>query len=185
MSNRLTRATPCELEVRGDGRTVIGLCVPFDAPTQIREAMGGYAETFQRGSFARTIAERGDRVKFLAHHDRRSMPLGRAVLLREDAAGLYGEFRVSKTAAGDEALELIRDGALDALSIGFEPIPSRDVWSRDRSAVTRTEVRLHEVSAVSFPAYESALISGVREAAPTLSVDAARRRLDLITKTWM
>jgi len=115
---------------------------------------------FKRGAFAKTIDDRGDRVKFLAQHDRRSMPLGRATLLREDATGLYGEFRVSNTAAGDEALELIRDGALDAFSVGFRPV--RDRWNADRSMVERTEARLDEVSAVAFPAYDGALIAGVR-----------------------
>jgi len=156
----INRAHHADLEVRGDGRTVVGIAVPFDAPAVIRDATGEYLEVFKRGAFAKTIADRGDRVKFLGMHDRRTFPLGRASLLREDASGLYSEFRVSKTLAGDEALELIRDGALDALSIGFRPI--RDVWNRDRSMVERTEVRLDEVSAVSFPAYEGALIAGVR-----------------------
>lgn len=156
----LNRAHQADLEIRGDGRTVVGIAVPFDTPTPIRDASGSYTEVFRRGAFAKTIRERGDRVKFLAQHDRRSMPLGRATLLREDGAGLYAEFHVSATQAGGEALELIRDGALDALSIGFRPV--RDRWNQDRSMVERLEARLDEVSAVSFPAYDGALIAGVR-----------------------
>ena len=163
----LNRAHQADLEIRGDGRTVVGIAVPFDAPTSIRDASGSYMEVFRRGAFAKTIRERGDRVKFLAQHDRRAMPLGRATLLREDGAGLYAEFRVSQTRDGDDALALIRDGALDALSIGFRPV--KDVWNRDRSMVERTEARLDEVSAVSFPAYDGALIAGVRTAATDLS----------------
>ncbi len=120
MSITLTRAFAGDLEVRSDGRTVAGICVPWGTPTRVRDASGpAYDEAFARGSFARTIAERSDRVKFLAMHNSRSMPLGRATLLREDSKGLYGEFRVSATPAGDDALELIRDGALDGLSVGF------------------------------------------------------------------
>ena len=180
MAERLNRAHPADLEVRGDGRTVVGIAVPFDAPAQIRDAAGNYSEVFRRGAFARTIAERGDRVKFLAQHERRSLPLGRARVLREDATGLYAEFRVSKTTAGDEALELIRDGALDALSIGFRPL--RDRWSADRSSVDRLEVRLDEVSAVAFPAYDGALIAAVRSDLPHISHEAARRRLALLER---
>lgn len=176
----LTRYNPADLEIRGDGRTVVGLAVPFDRPAAIRDASGTYSEVFRRGSFARTIAERGDKVKFLAQHDRRSLPLGRARVLREDASGLYAEFRVSKTAAGDEALELIRDGALDALSIGFRPI--RDQWAADRSEVQRLEVRLDEVSAVAFPAYDGALIASVRSDLPFISREAAARRLALLER---
>lgn len=180
MAERLQRAHPADLEVRGDGRTVVGIAVPFDRPAEIRDTSGTYAETFRRGAFARTIADRGDRVKFLAQHERRSLPLGRALVLREDTAGLYAEFRVSKTQHGDEALELIRDGALDALSIGFRPL--RDRWTADRSAVDRLEVRLDEVSAVAFPAFADALIAGVRSDLPHISHEAAVRRLSLLER---
>lgn len=179
-ADRLTRYNQADLEVRGDGRTVVGIAVPFDQPTAVRDGAGEYSEVFRLGAFARTIADRGDRVKFLAQHDRRSLPLGRARLLREDAAGLYAEFRVSQTAAGDEALELIRDGALDALSIGFRPI--RDRWTIDRSEVERLEVRLDEVSAVAFPAYDGALIATVRSDLPTISRDVAERRLAILER---
>lgn len=178
----LTRATPVDLEIRGDGRTVVGVCVPYDDPTEIREAGRSFTEVFRRGAFERTIAERGAaKVKFLAQHDSRSLPLGRATVLREDATGLYGEFRVSKTQAGDEALELIRDGALDALSIGFTPV--RDRWNTGRTLVERVEAKLAEVSAVSFPAYAGAAIVGVRQQdVPPLALAAARARLATVLK---
>jgi len=115
MTARLHRATPADLEVRGgDGRTVVGLAVPFGTSTTITDATGTYSESFRPGAFARTIAERGDRVKFLAMHNSQALPLGRAVELREDPAGLVAALRVTQTAAGDEVLALIRDGALDA-----------------------------------------------------------------------
>ena len=163
MSDILRRAwNPLlDLEIRGDGRTVYGLAVPYDTPTPIRDRSGTYDEVFRMGSFADTIRERGDRVKFLANHDRQTLPLGKATSLREDPAGLIGEFRVSATDAGDAALELIRDGVLDALSVGFVPIEDRGRPGRDQ-IVERLAVKLMEVSAVAFPAYEGALISGVR-----------------------
>lgn len=163
MADILRRAwTPhLDLEIRGDGRTVYGLAVPFDSPTTIRDRSGTYDEVFRMGAFADTIRERGDRVKFLANHDRQTLPLGKAIMLREDPAGLIGEFRVSATPHGDAALELIRDGVLDALSIGFAPLQSIGREGRD-PVVERTEVKLMEVSAVAFPAYENAVIAGVR-----------------------
>lgn len=162
MSDILRRswAPHLDLEIRGDGRTVYGLAVPFDTPAEIREGRQSYLEVFRMGSFAKTINDGVGRVKFLLNHDRQALPLGRAVALREDPAGLVGEFRVSDTEFGSQALELIRDGVLDALSIGFRPI--RDNWNAERSMVERIEAALPEVSAVAFPAYQSALISGVR-----------------------
>jgi HK97 family phage prohead protease len=174
----LYRANTADLQIRSDGRTVVGIAVPFDAPTQIREATGSFVETFRRGAFARTIRERLTSIKFLAQHDRRALPLGRLTAAREDHAGLWIEARVSKTAAGDEALELINDGALDGLSVGFEPV--RDNWSPKKDRVERLEVKLREVSAVSFPAYTEALIAGVRSQTPLIPADVARRRLILL-----
>jgi HK97 family phage prohead protease len=162
-ADRLTRATPADLEIRSDGRTVVGLVVPFGRQARVQDGPHGrpYMESFRRGAFARTIAERGaHRVKLLGQHNARSNPLGRATLLREDAAGLYGEFRISQTRAGDEHLALLRDGALDAFSVGFVPVaPAASHWAAE---VERTEVALREVSLVSFPAYADALVSAVR-----------------------
>ncbi len=149
-----------DLEVRseGEGRTVAGIVVPFGRTAMVSDGGPRYLEMFEKGSFAKTIRERGDRVKLLSQHDARRNPLGRAVALKEDERGLYGEFRVSKTAAGDEALELLRDGALDSFSVGFAPI---NHVKRGKVTV-RTEVALREASLVTFPAYEDARIEAVR-----------------------
>ena len=160
MSESLSRAFVSDIEIRSDGtgRTVHGIVVPFGQVARVSDGGPAYDEAFQRGAFAKTIAERGDRVKLLSQHQERQNPLGRATLLREDAAGLYGEFHVSATRAGDEALELVRDGALDSFSVGFKRI--KHVI---RDAVTwRTEVGLRETSLVTFGAYEGALVGGVR-----------------------
>lgn len=160
MSESLSRAFVSDIEIRsgGDGRTVHGIVVPFDQVALVSDGGRPYKEAFQRGAFAKTIAERGNRVKLLSQHQSRLNPLGRATLLREDAAGLYGEFRVSATSAGDESLELVRDGALDSFSIGFKGIKHAD-----RNGVKwRLEVRLREASLVTFPSYEGALVGGIR-----------------------
>ena len=151
-----------DLSIRadGDGRTVSGVAVPFDTVTKVRDWEGTYDEVFRNGSFAKTIEERGDRVKLLTQHQRHLLPIGRATLLREDPTGLYGEFRVAKVERGDEVLQLVNDGALDAFSIGFRPV--RTEWNDDKDFAERIEVRLDEVSIVAFPAYDDALITDVR-----------------------
>ena len=118
-------------------------------------------------------------MKALAQHDHRNLPLGRVTKLREDSAGLYAELRMSKTRDADEVLELVKDGALDSFSIGFNPV--RDRWSSDGSHVERLEVGLREVSLVAFPAYESARVLAVRSARglidPPLSPDDAKQMI--------
>lgn len=149
-----------DISVRGDGRTVYGIVIPFNTDALVNDGYGPYTERFQRGAFAKTIKEREQRVKLCVNHEKlRRLPIGRAMNLREDAAGLYGEFHVSRTSDGDEALTLIRDGVVDSFSAGFIPMKERKVGP---GVVERTEVALSEVSVVSFPAYENAVIQGVR-----------------------
>lgn len=156
--------TSADLEIRGDGRTVYGLAVPFDAPTTVNDGGGEYTEVFRQGAFVKTIAEGAQtRVKFFTNHSHRQnkLPIGVAQSLREDQAGLVGEFRVSKTPDGDQAIELVRDGALDSFSIGFAPVKQKGDPVRG-GLVERLEVKLREVSLVAFPAYAGATVSGVR-----------------------
>lgn len=162
MAEILHRTLAADLSLRGDGRTIFGLVVPYGSETTIHEGHRTYVERFAPGAFARSIRERGDRVKLLINHDRKALPIGRAVALREDPAGLVGEFRVSQTAAGDEALALVRDGVVDSFSVGFVPVRDR----QDNGVVVRTEAAIREASLVAFPAYEGALIAGVRSATP-------------------
>ena len=170
-----------DLSVRADstGRTITGIVVPFDRVATVSDGGPAYEESFRRGAFAKTIAERGDRVKLLSHHDRGRNPLGRATALREDAAGLYGEFAVSRTTAGDEALELVRDGALDSFSVGFAPVKA----VRTGKVTVRTEVHLREASLVTFPAYEDARIAAVRSLTPAELEELAGMLRDAIDLT--
>jgi uncharacterized protein len=180
----LVRATLADLEVRsgGDGRTLVGLAVPFDIETEVDDGRGSYREVFRRGAFAKTVRERGQRVPLLVNHDHlRRLPIGVSTVLREDAAGLYSEYRVSQTREGDEVLALVRDGALDGLSIGFRPIKDRPgpAARGQLPLIERIEAALREVSAVAFPAYADAKLVGVRTSVPFLPSDEARRRLAL------
>lgn len=174
MTDALSRAFAGDIEVRNDGtgRTIEGIFVPWDTSARVSDGGPSYDEMFQRGSLSKTIAERGSRVKFLAQHISRQNPLGRAVELREDGAGAFGRFAVSKTQAGDEALELVRDGALDSFSVGFTPVKHE----KRNGVVVRTEVRLNEVSLVTFPAYEDARISAVRDALAAFGEDTEELR---------
>lgn len=168
MTAQITRAFAGDLHIRadGEGRTISGIVVPFDTVARVSDGGPAYDERFAFGSFGKTIKERGDRVKLLLQHDHRE-PIGRAVLLREDTAGLYGEFRVSAVPAGDQAIELVRDGVLDSFSVGFAAIKH----TRDGDVTVRTEVALREASLVTFPAYDTARVLALRAALDGLPAD--------------
>lgn len=162
-----------DLEVRasGDGRTIVGIAVPYG---QAQRVEYGLVEQFRRGAFNHQLAD-PQRVRFTRDHMAHGGSLiGRATLLRDDAAGLYGEFRVSKTAAGEETLELVRDGALRELSIGFREKQNKRL--RD-GTVERVTAELREVAVVLEGAYgELAVATGVRRApGPTPNLDQARQ----------
>lgn len=174
MAEQITRAFTGDLEVRADseGRTIAGIVVPYDTVAMVSDGGPAYKESFARGSFKRTIQHRGPRVKLLYQHNARE-PIGRALTLREDPEGLYGEFRVSNIPDGDHALELVRDGVLDSFSVGFTGIKSE----KRNGVVVRTEVALREASLVTFPAYEDARITAVREALAGMSEE---ERMELL-----
>lgn len=166
-----------DISVRSDGRTVYGIAIPFGTDAIVNDGYGPYTERFQRGAFAKTIRESGERIKLCINHEKVSrLPIGKAIALREDAAGLYGEYRISRTAEGDDALTLIRDGVVDSFSVGFRPIKERKAGP---GVIERTEVGLKEVSVVSFPAYENAVIQGVR-AEFDIPDDELDRLVDLV-----
>lgn len=152
-----------ELEVSGDGRTVYGILLPYDREISVNDGWGPYTEVVRYGACAKTIRERGDRLKLCLNHDKFvRFPVGRSSLLREDrgANGLYGEFRLSQTRDADDALTLVRDGVVDSFSVGM--IPVKPPPGPERGRVERTEIRLTECSLVAFPAYEDAVIGGIR-----------------------
>jgi len=133
----------------------------------------GYASTFgnvdevgdiiERGAFKKSIKERGpsgsNQIKVLWQHNE---PLGIPMKMYEDENGLYVEGKVSKTRLGDEALELMKDGVVDKMSIGFS-IPKGKMEYDEKSGVRKIkEVKLFEFSPVTFPANEQASITGMK-----------------------
>lgn len=159
------------------GRTLYGILCPFNVRARVADSVGPtYTEQFVPGSFSRTIRERGSKIRLFANHDLRRFPIGSAIHLEEDSGGLRGSFLIASTRDGDDALELVRAGLVNGFSVGFTAQRQR---READGTVTRTEVALREVSLVHSPAYETALVAGVRSdiPIPRLSTALARQRL--------
>jgi len=126
-------------------------------------------EIVRPGAFARTIADhakRGIAPAMLWGHDQ-SEPIGTWIDLREDATGLAVTGKlVTATRRGQEALALLKAGALSGLSIGFRAKNS----TRDAKG-TRIlhDLDLAEISLVALPSAGNARVTSVR------SVDAFHR----------
>jgi len=132
----------------------------------------GYASVFgardlggdivQRGAFRDTLEKRGARnIKMLWQHDS-AEPIGSWVSIVEDARGLRvrGQLNLALTRAR-EALALMRDGAVDGLSIGFRA--ERAVKDAGGGRLLQ-KVDLWEISVVTFPMLPQARVTAVKRA---------------------
>tara|TARA_R110002153_G_scaffold213295_4_gene365846 strand:+ start:419 stop:1180 length:762 start_codon:yes stop_codon:yes gene_type:complete len=133
----------------------------------------GYANTFdhldragditQKGAFTKSIKEHianGTKPLMLMHHDT-SRPVGVWEKLVEDVKGLYVEGRLTKGVRdADEAYALLKDGALNSMSIGYKVID--DEYDMQKRANLLHEVSLFEISLVSIPANEQSTVMSVK-----------------------
>jgi HK97 family phage prohead protease len=163
MTNVLVRACTAELHVRdgGDGRTLEGPLLPWGVEARVLDRGRLVVEVFERGAL---VDADPSRVPLTARHprDNQELPIGLTTELEERADAAYGAWHVSKTALGDEVLELARDGVPLGLSVGFAEVPGGSRWSADRKRVTRTRAALDHVAVVRVPAYVGAGVAAVR-----------------------
>ncbi len=113
------------------------------------------------GAFSASLRKRGaGGIKMLFQHDP-GQPIGVWTSLVEDARGLYVTGRLTtEVPKAREVLALMRDGAVDGLSIGFRAVKGR----RDaRSGIRHLkEIDLWEISVVTFPMQPEARVLRVK-----------------------
>ena len=121
----------------------------------------GASESVAPGAFSKTL---GGDIRALIDHETR-LVLGRnkagTLELKEDSHGLWG--RVSINRNDQDAMNLyerVKRRDVDQCSFGFEII-KEDTEIREDGSVhwTIREVKLYEVSVVTFPAYEETSVS--------------------------
>jgi len=156
---------PSGLQLRdgGDGRTLVGPVLPWGVEARVLDRGRLVVETFERGALHGTDPAR---VPLTATHprDAGTLPIGVTVELEERDDAAWGAWKVSKTALGDEVLELARDGVPLGLSVGFAEVAGGSRWSPDRHRVTRTRAALDHVAVVRVPAYAGAGVAAMRAA---------------------
>jgi len=114
-------------------------------------------DVIQRGAFSKSIAERPT-VPLLWQHDSRE-PIGTAALM-DSADGLKVRGKlVLESDVARKAYALVKAKALSGLSIGFQIVKST---ARDGARLLE-EIRLWEVSLVTFGANPKALVTAVKQ----------------------
>ena len=121
-------------------------------------------DIMQKGAFTKSLVNRPvSKVKMLYQH-KTDEPIGVFTEIYEDNKGLFVKGQLAMgTQKGREAYELLKMGALDGMSIGFRADPEKQGYNENKRGVrTLKEVDLMEISLVTFPMNESALIETVK-----------------------
>ena len=121
-------------------------------------------DIMQKGAFTKSLEQRpASKVKMLYQH-KTDEPIGIFTDMYEDSKGLFVKGQLAMgTQKGREAYELLKMGALDGMSIGFKADPDKQGYNENKRGVrTLKEVDLMEISLVTFPMNESALIETVK-----------------------
>ena len=150
MTNTLERrSASCAWEIREAGDGVVGLrgyAAVFDSES--------HGEVVRRSAFNKTLADGAD-VRFLINHE--GLPLARTksqtMRLSVDNVGLRMEIDSLDTSSPmvQSLLSAIKRGDLDQMSFAFMAV--RDNYTAD-GVRELTEVKLVDVSAVTYPWYE-------------------------------
>jgi len=157
-NDKLTRSLQSELKTRSESDTqeiyIEGYFAVFNKETELWR--GAYEE-IALGAFDNTLS---NDVRALINHDT-SLVLGRnksgTLELKADSYGLWGRIKVnSKDTDAVNLYERVKRGDVDQCSFGFNINKESTDW-RDDGTVKWTieEIDLHEVSVVTFPAYEA------------------------------
>jgi HK97 family phage prohead protease len=167
MDGMLIRAVDQDLELTGDGRTILGLLAPYETPALVDDGFGPYWEMFRRGCFDRPMKGSPSYLRVQLEHN--GHWVGRGNEWRDGPRGLAAALRLDPTEAGREAAFKVRDGQTPGLSLGFRISEASDANRFERidgkKVLVRTRVKaLHHVALCQQPAYADAQVSAVRSA---------------------
>lgn len=158
MRDNLTRTYSQKICTRADEETgdryISGYFSVFNSNYEMWQ---GASESIDPGAFDGAL---GDDIRCLTDHDSR-LVLGRTragtLFLRTDEKGLWGEVKInSKDQDAVNLYERVARGDVNQCSFGFEILDEERTEDPVSGDVhwTIKKVKLHEVSVVTFPAYE-------------------------------
>ena len=171
-----------ELRVQDDdgGPIIRGYAAVFNS---LSEEIFGFRERVLPGAFTNTLKGKPD-VRGLIDHNSTKI-LGRTtagtLTLKEDDRGLLAQIDPPDTSFAKDVLVSIKRGDVNQMSFAFQTVT--DQWHTEDEEEIRelVEVKLFDVSVVTFPAYPDTSVS-VRSNDPTIALRSLvlhqRRLLD-------
>lgn len=153
------RSLQAELNTRSDKDEMVieGYFAVFNSETEL---WPGAYEEIAPGAFDKSLS---NDVRALINHDT-SLVLGRSkagtLELKTDSRGLWGSIKINPNDTDAVNLyERVKRGDVDQCSFGFIIVSEETEFRDDGTVKWRlTEVDLHEVSIVTFPAYEATAV---------------------------
>jgi HK97 family phage prohead protease len=154
IERRVFDVAELRLASEGDTRTIQGYAAVFDSMSQ---PLMGFREVIRKGAFKKTVRESD--IRALWNHDP-NFVLGRksarTLRLEEDDKGLLTRIFPPSTTWASDLMTSIERGDVSQMSFGFQMV--KDHWlqpGKDGLPVRELlEVRLFDVSPVTFPAYQ-------------------------------
>jgi HK97 family phage prohead protease len=155
-----------EMEFRvtdAEKREVTGIAVPY--------------EQMSNGEmFARDSVSLDPEAKLMWQHDKNE-PIGKIVQGRHTDEGFEITATISNTQRGRDAIELLTDDVINRFSVGFIMRDSKMTDERERIV---TDAFVREVSLVSFPWYEGATVTEVRDDSESESPTSAPNKEETV-----
>ena len=137
-------------------RTITGLAVPWSPVSAV--VSDGTKVSFLRGAFDLEAKN----PKLLENHDS-SQLRGVVTELADSEEGLLFTAKFAKTRASDDAIELVKAGAYDSVSVGA--IPRKFTMAKDGTMIV-SSASLEEISLVASPAFKDAIITEIAASEP-------------------
>lgn len=153
---RLTADKTFVLAEEGENpRTISGIAVPWDTVATVSD---GTRVKFERGSLPVT----GKKPKLLKYHDS-SQIVGVVTARLDSQDGMLFTAKISNTTDGNDMLELVKDEAIDSVSVGVDVI---DAKYDDDGTMVISSAEWVELSLVAVPAFKGATITDVAATEP-------------------
>lgn len=143
-----------ELRVDDDGSVnLLGYATVYGYPYDVAGgAPYGWVETVAAGACDRSVKERDD-VRLLVNHDGLALARTRSktLALESDETGLRCEARLDARSPSVQSLvSAMERGDMDEMSFAFRV--TRQEWNEDYTERSISEVKLYDVSVVTYPA---------------------------------
>jgi uncharacterized protein len=168
-------------ETTPEERIVEGYFALYESETELFE--GSY-EIISKGAFDSTLNKND--IRALWNHNTQYV-LGRnkngSLQLRADDKGLFGIIKLPNTQYANDLYELVQRGDIDQASFGFN-ILNEDLEELANGGYRWriNEIDLHEISVVTFPAYENTTVQAREKQVEQMEQRKIQEKKDALSK---